>query len=74
MPDPSDPHRDIELFEPVYRPDVQVLPHLSAPIDEGQFFPNPPLRFSDILQRVLMVAAVILAGFMLIFARGIFFH
>jgi hypothetical protein len=74
LPDPKDENRDIEPAYKVEPHQIERLPHLSAPIDEGQFFPKPPLRFRDIVWRVafMAIAAIVLAA--LIFARGTLFH
>jgi hypothetical protein len=74
LPEPADPHRDIELAHRLEAHDIEVMPHLSAPIDEGQFFPKPPLRFRDMAWRIIVVAAVAIVLGTFIFARGTLFR
>lgn len=61
LPEPHDPDRS-----PIR--DFEVLPSLSAPIDEGPFFPKPPLSRSARLARIL--AAVAVGAILLALALG----
>jgi hypothetical protein len=74
LADPKNQNRDVEPAYKIEPDQIERLPHLSAPIDEGQFFPTPRLRFRDVAWRIVLatIAVVLLAT--LIFARGTLFR
>lgn len=61
LPEPPDPDRS-----PIR--DFEVLPSLSAPIDEGPFFPKAPLSRPARLARIL--AAVVAGAVLVALALG----
>ena len=54
------------------RPDIEVFPGLDAPIDQGQFFPNPGPTLWD---KALRVGVIVGLGIVIAFvamSRGLF--
>ena len=67
MPDVPDHERDIE---PIRR--VHVMPRLSAPIDEGTFYPHPKPTVWDKAVRIAIFAVVTIVVVAAGLTRGAF--